>query len=140
MQRNITLVNDLKKGCNAVLKVDRHRFREVLLNLLGNAIKYNREGGSVTVQCEQLSERRFRVSVHDTGRGIAREKQSLLFEPFQRLGMEFSDVEGTGFGLMISKRLIQLMGGEIGVVSEEGEGTTFWVDCPGFVDKKRNSA
>ncbi|MQA98865.1 MAG: PAS domain S-box protein [Actinobacteria bacterium] len=107
---------------------DRQRLKQVLLNLLANAVKYNREGGEVVVSCEPAPGRRLRIAVADTGLGIAPEMMDRLFLPFERLGAERSSVEGTGIGLSISKRLVELMGGEIGADSEMGRGSRFWVE------------
>lgn len=107
---------------------DRQRLKQALLNLLSNAVKYNRQGGSVTVSCEPGSSGRIRIVVADTGPGIPAEMMERLFVPFERLGAERTSVEGTGIGLSISKRLVELMGGEIGAVSEMGRGSTFWVE------------
>lgn len=111
------------------IAVDNTRFRQVLMNLLSNAIKYNRPGGMVSLSCQER-EGRLRVIVSDTGFGISREKSKLLFEPFTRLGAEASSIEGTGIGLTITKRLVELMNGRIGYESEVGKGSKFWVDFP----------
>jgi CheY-like chemotaxis protein len=102
----------------------------VLLNLLSNAIKYNRKGGRVTVACVPTDTELCRLTVTDTGIGIAQEKLSLLFSPFERLGAEQSGIEGSGIGLALSKRLVEAMGGTIGVDSGTGRGSTFWVELP----------
>jgi PAS domain S-box-containing protein len=107
---------------------DRQRLKQVLMNLLSNAIKYNQEGGDVTVSCHATSAGRVRVEVSDSGPGIPAEMMDRLFLPFERLGAERTTVEGTGIGLSISKRLIELMGGEIGAESQIGRGSTFWVE------------
>ncbi|MEI9973403.1 MAG: ATP-binding protein [Ignavibacteriota bacterium] len=109
---------------------DRQRFQQVILNLLSNAIKYNQEGGLVTVSCRVQDESRLRVSIHDTGEGLSQEKLARLFRPFERLGSDQYGVEGAGIGLALSKRLIDAMGGSIGVESAEGAGSTFWVELP----------
>ncbi len=110
---------------------DRQRVRQVLLNLLSNAVKYNREGGRVTLDGGPAPDgKRVRLSVADTGRGIAPENLPLLFTPFERLGAENTDVEGSGIGLALSKRLVESQGGELGVESEPGAGSTFWMDLP----------
>ena len=110
------------------IHADRTRVKQVLINLLSNAIKYNRDGGSVTVQCELSAGNRVKVSVRDTGLGLAPEQVAQLFQPFNRLGQEGSAEEGTGIGLVVTKRLVELMGGKLGVDSVLGEGTVFWVE------------
>jgi PAS domain S-box-containing protein len=107
---------------------DRTRVKQVMINLLSNAIKYNRVGGTVIVQCEVSGENRVRVSVKDTGAGLAPEQLAQLFQPFNRLGKETSAEEGTGIGLVVTKQLIELMGGVIGVESSVGTGSVFWFD------------
>lgn len=107
---------------------DRNRLRQSLLNLLSNAIKYNRETGAVNVRARATHAGRVRIEVQDTGIGIAPEKQAELFQPFNRLGQEASAIEGTGIGLSITRRLIELMGGEIGVASAVDQGSTFWIE------------
>jgi PAS domain S-box-containing protein len=109
---------------------DRQRLAQVLLNLLSNGVKYNRPGGRVWVTCERgmgPEGPEHRISVHDTGPGIPSERAEELFVPFARLGAESSDVEGTGLGLALSRRLVQAMGGELEVESAVGKGSTFRV-------------
>ena len=107
---------------------DRTRVKQVMINLLSNAIKYNRAGGSVTVECRFGDEGRIRVAVLDTGAGLSPEKLAHLFQPFNRLGQEASAEEGTGIGLVVTKKLIELMGGSMGVESTVGVGSEFWFD------------
>jgi CheY-like chemotaxis protein len=108
---------------------DRTRVKQVLINLLSNAIKYNRGQGTVEVAyCEASPPGRVRISVTDTGAGLPPEKLAQLFQSFNRLGKEGSTEEGTGIGLVVTKRLVELMGGVIGVESAVGLGSTFWVD------------
>ncbi|HWS03749.1 MAG TPA: ATP-binding protein [Gammaproteobacteria bacterium] len=107
---------------------DRTRVKQVLLNLLSNAIKYNRIGGTVSVDCSVISQERIRISITDTGVGLSPEQLEQLFQSFNRLGQEDSAEEGTGIGLVVSKRLIELMGGTIGVKSTVGSGSVFWIE------------
>ncbi|MEO7726519.1 MAG: ATP-binding protein, partial [Burkholderiales bacterium] len=107
---------------------DRTRVKQILINLFSNAIKYNQAGGSVVVVCAPSPPGNIRISIRDTGAGLPPEKLSQLFQPFNRLGQEASAEEGTGIGLVVTKRLVELMGGEIGVESEVGAGSVFWVE------------
>lgn len=107
---------------------DPTRLRQVLLNLFSNAAKYNRDGGSIEFTCSRIDSDRVRLSVTDTGLGIPAEKINNLFIPFERLGHEFGSVDGTGIGLALSKQLTELMGGRIGVTSQYGKGSTFWIE------------
>ena len=102
------------------VSADRTRLKQVLINLLSNAIKYNRRGGTVVVDCAASAPDRIRISVKDTGAGLPPEKLAQLFQPFNRLGQEASGEEGTGIGLVVTKRLVELMGGAIGVESTVG--------------------
>jgi PAS domain S-box-containing protein len=107
---------------------DRTRLKQVLINLLSNAIKYNHPGGTVVVDCTASTPERTRISVRDTGAGLTPEKLAQLFQPFNRLGQESSTEEGTGIGLVMSKRVVELMGGVIGVESTVGVGSVFWFE------------
>jgi CheY-like chemotaxis protein/anti-sigma regulatory factor (Ser/Thr protein kinase) len=109
---------------------DRQRFKQVLLNLFTNAVKYTPVGGSVTVSYLQNGNDNLRIRVADTGPGIPKEKLARLFTPFDRLGAEMSGVEGTGLGLALSQRLMQAMRGTIGVEDTSNQGSTFWVELP----------
>jgi PAS domain S-box-containing protein len=115
-------------GMRYFVKADRTRVKQVLINLLSNAIKYNSVGGSVTVTCEERVSGRIRISVEDTGSGLAPEQIEQLFQPFNRLGQEANAEEGTGIGLVMTKRLVELMGGAIGLDSVVGQGCVFWVE------------
>jgi PAS domain S-box-containing protein len=110
------------------VRADRTRVKQVLVNLLSNAIKYNTVGGSVEVSCEAGTQGRVRVSFRDTGQGLSPEHLAQLFQPFNRLGQEAGAEEGTGIGLVVSKRLVELMGGSIGVQSTVGVGSVFWIE------------
>jgi signal transduction histidine kinase len=108
---------------------DRTRLRQVLLNLLSNAVKYDRPGGTVTVRIDDEGAC-WRIGVTDTGPGLDEHQRARLFVPFERLDAGRGPVEGTGIGLALSRRLVELMGGRIGVDSTPGQGSCFWVDLP----------
>ncbi|MFZ5561768.1 MAG: ATP-binding protein [Pseudomonadota bacterium] len=110
------------------LNADRTRVKQILINLLSNAIKYNRANGSVVVTCGMGAPGRLRIGVKDTGQGLTPEEISQLFQPFNRLGQEANAEQGTGIGLVVCKRLVELMGGSIGVESRVDEGSEFWVE------------
>jgi PAS domain S-box-containing protein len=110
------------------VKADRTRVKQVLINLLSNAIKYNKVGGTVVVDCIASAPGRIRICVEDTGEGLTPEKLTQLFQPFNRLGQEANFEEGTGIGLVVCKRLIEWMGGVIGVESTVGKGSVFWIE------------
>jgi signal transduction histidine kinase/AmiR/NasT family two-component response regulator len=110
------------------VKADRTRVKQVLINLLSNAIKYNVVGGTVVVACNVTIPGRIRICVMDTGAGLSAEKLAQLFQPFNRLGQEANVEEGTGIGLVVCKRLIDLMGGAIGAESTVGKGSGFWIE------------
>ena len=110
------------------VRADRTRLKQVLINLLSNAIKYNRLGGTVEVVCLPGDFGRLRIGVQDSGEGLSPEKIEQLFQPFNRLGQEASEEEGTGIGLVVCKHLVGLMGGDIGVSSTVGVGSLFWIE------------
>ncbi len=117
---------------SAYVLADRQRFKQVMLNLLSNAVKYNHPHGHVTVHCGPGTKLpgSWRISVTDTGHGIASEKIGRLFVPFERLGAETTDIEGTGIGLALSKGIVAALDGKLGVNSEDGKGSTFWLELP----------
>ena len=130
MDRNIHIHCDLQQFKNQFLQADAVRLRQVLLNLLSNAVKYNRAAGRVTVTGESTPRGTFRISVSDTGSGISQEDFPVLFEPFSRLYLSTYAEEGSGIGLALAKQLVELMCGSIGVRSEPGKGSTFWIELP----------
>lgn len=121
---NIQINND------TMVEADNTRLRQAILNLVSNAIKYNKPGGHVTIAATGSAGNRLRISVTDTGRGIPPDKASQLFEAFNRLGAERSSIEGTGIGLVITRRLIEHMRGTIGFESSPNNGSTFWIELP----------
>jgi signal transduction histidine kinase/FixJ family two-component response regulator len=125
-QRDIRLA--FPRATTLRVHADRTRLKQVLLNLLSNAVKYNREHGAVIVDCAPGDEGRVRISVQDTGNGLTPEELRGLFQPYNRLGRDRAGIEGSGIGLVLTRRLVELMGGSIGVASTPGTGSTFWVD------------
>jgi CheY-like chemotaxis protein len=121
-------INFLPVASDLFVHADRVRLKQILNNLISNAIKYNREHGTVEVVCTVTKEDRIRISVKDGGVGLTPDKLANLFQPFNRLGQESGSVEGTGIGLVVTKRLIDLMEGTIGVESVVGVGSEFWVE------------
>jgi PAS domain S-box-containing protein len=115
---------------DALVQADRQRLKQVLLNIVANAVKYNNDGGLTIVGCEQGPNGLLRITISDTGRGIAADKVGRLFTPFDRLGAEQTGVEGTGLGLALSKRLVEAMKGSMGMRHNEPIGATFWIDLP----------
>ncbi len=129
-QRNGITIEDWRVEERAKVWIDYTRFKQVLLNLISNAVKYNRPEGKVTLVIANGSAGAVRFSVTDNGFGIPADKLGSLFQPFNRLGAEATEVEGTGVGLTITKRLVEAMNGRIGFDTVEGVGSTFWVEVP----------
>jgi len=125
---HIQILVNLADCATRFVLADKQRLKQILLNLISNAIKYNCSRGRVTVTCEQVQEARLRIAVHDTGAGIAPDKIRRLFTPFDRLGAETSVIEGTGLGLALSHQLAQAMGGLLGCSSTVGQGSIFVVE------------
>jgi two-component system NtrC family sensor kinase len=116
--------------CDRVVRADVQRLKQAVLNLLSNAVKYNRAGGSVSISCGPTAAGAVRLRIADTGIGIPPEKLGRLFTAFERLDAEQAGIEGTGLGLVLSKRLVEAMGGTMGAQSESGKGSVFWIDLP----------
>ena len=126
--RSIQFPAQVGDACTCHVQGDRQRLKQVLLNLLGNAVKYNRDHGRVELSCQHMPNGRIRISVTDTGPGIAPDKLAMVFTPFERLDAEKTAIEGTGLGLALARGLVDAMGGELGVDSTVGAGSTFWVE------------
>jgi PAS domain S-box-containing protein len=124
------LTGDVERARGRYVLADGGRLRQILLNLVSNAIKYGGRGVTVTVSFEDVAGPRVRLSVTDTGPGMPADKVARLFVPFERLGSDATGIEGTGLGLALSKGLAEAMGGTIGVKTAEGKGSTFWVELP----------
>ena len=120
------------------VNADRTRVKQVLINLLSNAIKYNRIDGTVVIDCAVSTPGRLRIGVADTGKGLTPEQLTQLFQPFNRLGQEANVEEGTGIGLVVCKRLLELMGGVIGVESTVGNGSVFWIELNLTAEPRRD--
>ena len=122
--------DDTPESDQVRVRADRTRLKQIVLNLVSNAVKYNRTGGSVSISSTAHDATMLRVSVTDTGIGISKDQFPELFKPFSRLATGNPDIEGTGIGLTISKQLVERMGGDIGFNSEIGKGSVFWIDIP----------
>ena len=125
-KRHIELTDTLS-GQGHSVQADKIRLKQVLVNILSNAVKYNRENGKIIIKGEIVDEQRLRIGISDSGAGISKQNIDLLFNPFERLD-EKNNVEGSGIGLVICKNLMEMMSGTIGVESTLGEGSTFWIE------------
>jgi len=125
-KREIKIYNDINSAFNYSINVDKTRFKQIILNLMSNAIKYNQDKGSVTLTSTVMNNNQLRITVSDTGNGLTEHELQLLFKPFERIE-KHAGIEGSGIGLVICKRLVELMGGTIGVESQIGKGSRFWV-------------
>jgi signal transduction histidine kinase/CheY-like chemotaxis protein/CHASE3 domain sensor protein len=133
-QHNVNINADVSLHGERHVRADRQRLTQVLLNLLSNGIKFNRSGGSVTVACHEMTGNMLRLEVIDTGSGISAENIPKMFKPFERFGAEAAGVAGTGLGLALTKRLVEAMGGNIGVESAVGIGSRFYVELAAIDD------
>ncbi|NQW01454.1 MAG: hypothetical protein HQ483_17255 [Rhodospirillales bacterium] len=129
-KHDIEIIDTTSETDLAFVWSDKTRLAQVLANLLSNAIKYNQPGGTVTVSCQQMPSQFLRINIADTGTGIPEDMQDHLFVPFDRLGQEAGTIEGTGIGLTLCKRIVEVLGGAIGFKSEERKGSTFWIELP----------
>ncbi|GGY67286.1 hypothetical protein GCM10011613_09250 [Cellvibrio zantedeschiae] len=128
--RGIRLYSTTQSFDGHYVVADNVRYKQALINLLSNAIKYNNMGGEVEVKLQLLDSKTLRLCVRDNGKGIPANRQAEVFQPFNRLNAEFSKIEGSGVGLVITKQLVEMMNGRLDFQSSEGVGTEFWIDLP----------
>ena len=124
---SIDIINNVDINNSHLVKADTKRLKQIIINLISNAIKYNHENGEVIIEVNHIGKEKVRVSVSDTGNGLTKEQCDSLFVPFKRYD---NKREGIGLGLYITRNIIKLMQGEIGVKSEPGKGSTFWFEIP----------
>ncbi|MCK5425296.1 MAG: PAS domain-containing protein, partial [Emcibacter sp.] len=129
-QNGVNITFEQLLNNQSAVRADRIRLKQILLNLLSNAIKYNNENGELIIDCNIINDKKIRISITDTGHGLTKEQQAKLFKPFSRVGDNQSTIEGVGIGLVITKNLVELMKGTIGLTSQVGVGSTFWIELP----------
>jgi PAS domain S-box-containing protein len=139
-ERGLSMHFDPESFGELEVRGDPMRLKQVVLNLLQNAVKYNQDAGSISVRLGSAEQNRVRVIISDTGKGIAELDKESIFSPFERLGEANGAIEGTGIGLTIAKRLIEAMGGAIGVESEHGKGCEFWIELPAAGDRQNGTS
>ncbi|WP_347332288.1 hybrid sensor histidine kinase/response regulator [Marinimicrobium locisalis] len=127
---NVRFSADMNRLESTYVVADNVRLKQALLNLISNAVKYNRVGGEVEVRLTEQEDNRLRITVRDSGQGIPVSRQNEVFQPFNRLNAEYTKIEGSGVGLVITKQLVEMMGGKLAFESTEGVGTEFWMDLP----------
>ncbi|MFK5893854.1 MAG: ATP-binding protein [Pseudomonadota bacterium] len=130
LKDGVTITTEQLQQQKFLFQSDYTRLKQVILNLLSNAVKYNRNNGSIIVSCNYLNNNQLRLSFTDTGMGISKEQQTQLFKPFNRLGGNSKGIEGTGIGLVITKKIVERMGGKIGFESTLGKSSKFWIELP----------
>ena len=129
-QNGVNITFEQLLNNQSAVRADRIRLKQILLHLLSNAIKYNNENGELIIDCNIIKDEKIRISITDTGSGLTKEQQAKLFKPFSRVGDNQSTIEGVGIGLVITKNLVELMNGTIGLTSQVGVGSTFWIELP----------
>ncbi|MCW8830740.1 MAG: ATP-binding protein [Gammaproteobacteria bacterium] len=128
IENNITITDEITENSDYIVYADQTRIKQIVLNLLSNAIKYNKAKGNILLRCEVINSKRLRIFVIDTGIGMTEEQQANLFIPFERLGAESTTIIAAGIGLNIMRKVLEEMGGDIGVESKIGKGSTIWFD------------